>query len=428
MRGPMLQSPQPLNLILTQVLRLNVCDTMGGSLRPRCTLLTILPIDLLAPLTAASDLPDHPTLSKPFTSKTLTELTRQAADMVHKERASLWSIKHLLTRLSGDHSWVPCEVVEAEHDLDLFGDDQGSRFGKSTVKEDADRISASTSISEEAVQEAEMLLAEAERPVEGARETGKATTETPILHDDSATVTNTSMDNVDATGDEENDQSAVAGAGGLKNQKESTNTPAEGEVDGVAAAEDIMTDSAPQGPDEDQDNQDADETEPTNADEGAEEENSAPRRMRTRAQAQVASENTATSRSGSATPDSGSEPLIHPYFLAPESSRPDRDLGLPKHEAEETRRLLQLYIQKQEEVCRGAQRVYDGLLKADRYRHMVMKWAKAEGHVGHNRDMSDGEDWYDKEEWGLEEDLKKGQDEEEEDATTTAKKTRTRRQ
>jgi hypothetical protein len=59
---------------------------------------------------------------------------------------------------------------------------------------------------------------------------------------------------------------------------------------------------------------------------------------------------------------------------------------------------------------------------------MVMKWAKAEGHVGPNRDMSDGEDWYDKEEWGLEEDLKKGQDEEEEDAATTAKKTRTRRQ
>jgi hypothetical protein len=57
-----------------------------------------------------------------------------------------------------------------------------------------------------------------------------------------------------------------------------------------------------------------------------------------------------------------------------------------------------------------------------------MKWAKAEGHVGLNRDMSDGEDWYDKEEWGLEEDLKKGQDEEEEDAATTAKKTRARRQ
>jgi hypothetical protein len=100
-------------------------------------------------------------------------------------------------------------------------------------------------------------------------------------------------------------------------------------------------------------------------------------------------------------------------------------LGLPPIEAEETRRLLQLYIQKQEEVCRGSARLYDGLLKAERLRKTVYKWAKADGHVG---EMSDGEDWYDKEEWGLTEDLKKGQDEEEEDAVTTAKKTRTRRQ
>lgn len=120
--------------------------------------------------------------------------------------------------------------------------------------------------------------------------------------------------------------------------------------------------------------------------------------------------------------------FVHPFFLAPKSSRPDREFGLPQLEAEELRRLLQLYIQKQEEVCRGAQKVYDGLLKADRYRLLVMKWAKAEAHVGPNADMSDGEDWYDKEEWGLDEDLKKGQDEEEEDAATTAKKTRTRRQ
>jgi hypothetical protein len=42
--------------------------------------------------------------------------------------------------------------------------------------------------------------------------------------------------------------------------------------------------------------------------------------------------------------------------------------------------------------------------------------------------MSDGEDWYDKEEWGLDEDLKKGQDEEEEDNTTQQpKKTRARK-
>lgn len=120
------------------------------------------------------------------------------------------------------------------------------------------------------------------------------------------------------------------------------------------------------------------------------------------------------------------ESFIHPMFLAPKSAHPDRDLGLPDPEAEDVRRLLQLYIQKQEEVCRGAKRLYEGLLRADRLRKTVLAWSKAEAHCGPNRDMSDGEDWYDKEEWGLTEDLKKGQDEEEEDTTQTQKKTRNR--
>jgi hypothetical protein len=153
----------------------------------------------------------------------------------------------------------------------------------------------------------------------------------------------------------------------------------------------------------------------------------APHRMRTRAQAQAVSDITPNG-TRSVSPTFSDHYFVHPYFLAPLSSRPDRDIGLPTIEAEETRRLLQLYIQKQEEVCRGAERLHDGLLRADRYRKKVLKWTKAEAHVGIHRDMSDGEDWYDKEEWGLTEDLKKGQDEDEEDAATTAKKTRTRRQ
>lgn len=120
------------------------------------------------------------------------------------------------------------------------------------------------------------------------------------------------------------------------------------------------------------------------------------------------------------------ESFIHPMFLAPKSAHPDRDLGLPDPEAEDVRRLLQLYVQKQEEVCRGAKRLYEGLLRADRLRKTVLAWSKAEAHCGPNRDMSDGEDWYDKDEWGLTEDLKKGQDEEEEDTTQTQKKTRNR--
>lgn len=119
--------------------------------------------------------------------------------------------------------------------------------------------------------------------------------------------------------------------------------------------------------------------------------------------------------------------FIHPMFLPPSNATLDRNLGLPENEAEDIRRLLSLYVQKQEEVCRGAARLHLGLLRAQRLRRDVLHWSKAEAHCGPNRDMSDGEDWYDKEEWGLEEDLKKGQDEEEEDTATTGKKTRNRK-
>jgi len=145
-----------------------------------------------------------------------------------------------------------------------------------------------------------------------------------------------------------------------------------------------------------------------------------PRRMRTRAQAQAASEPTASSRTSS--PDTYVPPQIHPLFLIPSSARPSPDFGLPAQEAEDTRRLLMMYVQKQEEVCRGAGKLYQGLLQADRQRRTVLRWCKAEGHVG---EMSDGEDWYDMEEWGLEEPLRKGQADEEEEAG--GKKTRGRR-
>jgi len=149
-----------------------------------------------------------------------------------------------------------------------------------------------------------------------------------------------------------------------------------------------------------------------------------PRRMRTRAQAQAASDKSA-SHTRTSSPASWVPPVIHPLYLMPESARPDRDHGLPPNEAEDTRRLLTAFVQKQEEVVRGAEKLYEGLLRADRMRQTVFKWCKAEGHVG---EMSDGEDWYDKEEWGLDEDLKKGQGDEEEDTTTQGKKSRKTRQ
>lgn len=150
-----------------------------------------------------------------------------------------------------------------------------------------------------------------------------------------------------------------------------------------------------------------------------------PRRMTTRAQALATSENnTNSSHTRSASPASWVPPVIHPLYLMPPSAHPDRNFSLPPSEAEDIRRMVMLYVQKQEEVCRGAEKLYVGLLRADRMRKTVFKWCKAEAHVG---EMSDGEDWYDKEEWGLDEDLRKGHDDEEDDAVTQGKKTRGRR-
>ncbi|RDL42015.1 Uncharacterized protein BP5553_01994 [Venustampulla echinocandica] len=387
---------------------------------------------LLMPLTAAADLPDHPTLSKPFLSKTIPELTRHAGDMVKKERGSLWRIKHLLTRLSGDSTWIPCEIVEAENDIALFFDEhdkfRASLIGKSNSKDDADQTSTATLTSDD-VQRTPSALTPSTKP---AIDTADQTTGNTAADEEPPAISvNASAEGIHGHKDEpypptntvestEHDEHETKKSGTDTVLRKDASEGAEKAIDSEAGKG--IADAA--AVDQVQPSDEGVEMETEGGLEG-QEDIPAPHRMRTRAQAQAASDNTASSRTRSITPD---DTFIHPFFLAPKSSYPDRDVGLPPHEAEETRRLLQLYIQKQEEVCRGAQRIYEGLLRADRYRKLVMKWAKAEGHVGENRDMSDGEDWYDKEEWGLDGDLKKGQDEEEEDAATTAKKTRTRRQ
>lgn len=345
--------------------------------------------------------------------------------MVQKEKASLWRIKHLLTKLSGDNTWYPCEVVETDNDFTFFFDERDRKQDhiprKPLLGAEGDQISPGTLVSEDAESLEKAPANDAQQIAQGA---GALHTEERNAGEDVVMDTSQHPNGVDQNGVESSEVSKgkeVADSPQENGVEQLVDDPLAGsmEVDEVAkvASEAPPGDSA----------HSIEDAEMADGEIGGDlDDNPAPRRMRTRAQAQAASDNN-TVRTRSQTPES-SDTFIHPIFLAPSSSRPDRNVGLPPPEADETRRLLQLYIQKQEEVCRGAQKVYDGLLKADRYRKLVMKWAKADGHVGLNRDMSDGEDWYDKEEWGLDEDLKKGQDEEEEDAATTAKKTRTRRQ
>jgi len=82
------------------------------------------------------------------------------------------------------------------------------------------------------------------------------------------------------------------------------------------------------------------------------------------------------------------------------------------------------YVSKQSEIVRSLEEMHKGLLKALRYRDRVLKWCKAEGHVG---EMSDGEDWYDREEWGLDGDLGKGREEDEGDEGDAPRGARERR-
>ena len=103
-----------------------------------------------------------------------------------------------------------------------------------------------------------------------------------------------------------------------------------------------------------------------------------------------------------------------PLFLLPHQANRSTTLlttiGLPIDELLETRRLLSMYIQKQEETIRSTEAVVGKLIKAKRLKDKVWEWCKAEGHVG---ELSDGEDWIDGKEWGLGAgELRKGKDEE----------------
>ncbi|KAK1759645.1 hypothetical protein QBC47DRAFT_372667 [Echria macrotheca] len=325
---------------------------------------------LLAPLTSVTDLPTHPTLSRPFTSKALTELVNQGCKLMHKENAALWKAKPLLTRLVGDNTWVPCGLMIEDADQELFTDP--GRFLK--------------------------------RPP------------------NSSAVRDDRTGNTTADVDGEQETTPEKGKGKELVDGEEAHDPVNGEAGGTSAEKDGAQTNGESAP---RRNEAENETSRGNHDK-------ADGRVRDVEMTEApgathGAQPNAPSMEISARAETPEDLFIHPFFLPPRSAHPDRDLGLPEQEAEDVRRLLQLYVQKQDEVCRGTKKLYQGLLKADRYRRTVLQWAKAEAHCGPNRDMSDGEDWYDKEEWGLTEDLKKGEDEVEEDTTQTQKKTRNRK-
>lgn len=314
----------------------------------------------------------------------------QARLLMQKENASLWKAKPLLTRLIGDNTWVPCGMMIEPTDIELFTD--AERFLGHRAIAPPPAIASGENGGEQGP----------------SRGTGKRNDSSPPQPDN------------EDSGDKEADKAkghqvgddTSSQAQNITNGQAGSATPnGEEKAGGDPQVNGTGTDGDPAAPDN-----------PPNEPNGGPVEDV---EMDDVPGAEPAPPPGALVSNGRAA--SVDEYFIHPMFLAPRSAHPDRDLGLPEAEADDVRRLLQLYVQKQEEVCRGTKKLYEGLLKADRYRRTVWQWAKAEAHSGANHDMSDGEDWYDKEEWGLTEDLKKGEDEVEEDSVQTQKKTRNRR-
>jgi len=399
-----------------------------GALARLCEL-TLGLAELLGPLTSVIDLPSHPTLSRPYTSKALTELAKQSCSLMHKENKALAKVKPLLTKLVGDNTWVPCGAMIEPNDHELFTDT--ARFFQRVV--DLSSPAPSAARSEKSTHNHVPGSARAEsvptilvtktrssgQSLPGRKEPGAAV-DGHNAHKEP--IPDESLGNArDTNGQEDGLAPSPPKPTPAQAQSGDDNSKVGDGEDGSAAKQ---TDT---GNGDSHDVDMADETWDENQDQDG---GGAPPPLQERDARAGPGGGPGGARGISSTPDALrllEELFIHPLFLPPRAAHPDQNLGLPEAEAEDVRRLLQLYVQKQEEVCRGTKKLYEGLLKADRYRKTVWQWARAEAHCGPNRDMSDGEDWYDKEEWGLTEDLKKGEDEVEEETAQTQKKTRNRK-
>ena len=415
-------------------------------------------------------------------------MAQQACDMVRRERKTLSNAKQLLTKLRGDKTWIPCGLFYSENDEAMFNTeklydimasskvpqhsngstvqnmvngsmnsdmavDRHSDFKGCRKPEEAngaidgphgDRAAASSVATNETITNSTLppdspskrITIEPGQNTKGAGhdvemtgpEDNHLAKQEPTPEDLGEADRGSEQDIVDRIGPEfsmpgqeqpEDRKDREMANPGSQPETDATNTIPQPECNniedrpGPTEGAELTKASHESLPDSEDGEADI---------EGDSDSRRAPRRMRTRAQAQAPPEPIPASRSNS--PDSWIAPEIHPLFIIPPAAIPDKDFGLPPAEAEETRRMLMMYVQKQEEVCRGAEKLYDGLLRADAQRKTVYKWCKAEGHVG---EMSDGEDWYDKEEWGLEEDLRKGHNDDDEDNVIQGKKTRGRR-
>ncbi|KAK5168363.1 uncharacterized protein LTR77_006933 [Saxophila tyrrhenica] len=326
--------------------------------------------ELLRPLTSAAELSDHPSLSLPYKSRALTLMADEASEMLRREREVLWRAKRLLRRFRGDGEWMPCEAFEGEGDEGMLVPSTGDGEDVPSVALDAGSSGAMQSETEEGVPEKMQV-----------DDTGNGMGEEGVEAADMA------LQQAAA----EAEKTAASFDGTTENSK-----PADEQPTNTAPEDTSPTAPPPLDTNLDPEPSTSDPTSTPTTNTHA---------MTTRARARSPADN---DNPTSPAPSSPTDiPPIHPWFLHPATAIPARDLDLPAPEAEETRRMLLLYIQKQSHIVRQLSALSTSLLKADRLRNSVWCWTRAEGHLKTNArgervtEMSDGEDWVDVEGLGL---------------------------
>jgi len=402
------------------------------------------PPEIFRPLTHPSELANNPHLSQPFLDSALPDMVKTTEEKLRQERANLWRAKNLNRRFIGDESWMPLELVESQDDWDMFEPRQnvpGEQLSKKR-KRDEDQMDllrngvngqdhaqsghnehrrspGGEHINGNGDLPNPLENAALEPPKADNRQYTEEQPKTTDSRDESATTTK-DVDMADA------DEARMNGEHVMEDAQDFAADPDDNPPDtnGTTAAKEDPEHHSPHNEDDN-----ASKPENTNASDTGTPPPPTRRITRALAAADAPSRTTTPPLSPTSSISSLSSTLltVDPLFLLPPSlaqSRPHHptSLLLPIDELLETRRLLTMYIQKQEESVRGYEAVLGKLIKAKRMRERVWEWCKAEGHVG---EWSDGEDWIDSQAWGVAEgELRKGKDEEENVEEETGRKGR----
>lgn len=371
--------------------------------------------ELLCPLKHPAELANHPTLSLPFLDSALPDMVKSTEEKLRQERRNLWRAKNLSREFMGDESWIPLCRTETRDDWDLFDPIPAwpvQQAGKKRKRKPENGVPHNGVNGYDHAEEVQHGDEEA--------------IEEPETNEQSSQHQNHIVKSVEAEQESTSEEATKEGAAVPAGDAPMSN----GVHAGDKAQSQELADDLSLNKDHEQESQDGPlkKLDPETADQDTnmisdEEKPPQPTRRITRALA--AEHNTTNAPSppqsphGSTTSSVDSSSFqVDPFFLLPPALAPNQRtrrhlarLGLPTEELIDTRRLLMMFIQKQEETVRGYEAVLGKLIKAKRMRDKVWEWCRTEGHVG---EWSDGEDWIDAEAWGLAPDeLKKGKDEEE---------------